>query len=288
MADPIRTMAPRWVVALVAACAWATTAAADEAPAPPRIVTLGFEATEHVFALGLGAQVVGVDSSSSFPTAAAKLPQVGYYRRVSPEGILSLRPTLVVASEGAGPPSALRQLQEAGVRVVRLREAATLEEAKQRIVSLGEHLARQDAARAHADALDATLAKAPTPKDPRPKVLFLFSPTPAVLHVAGSGTPAAELIAKAGGAPAMSFSGFRTASAEAVVAARPDLLLITERTLRSLGGEERLWEAPGLALTPAGKARRVVVLEDTLLLGLGPRSGDAVAALVEAFEAAAR
>ena len=61
------------------------------------------------------ADLVGVDTTSLYPEAARRLPSVGYARSLSAEGVLSLRPTLIVASEDAGPPAVLRQLSAAGV-----------------------------------------------------------------------------------------------------------------------------------------------------------------------------
>lgn len=249
-----------------------------------RIVTLGFDVTELVFALGAGDRVVGVDSSSGHPAEVERLPKVGYYRKVAAEGILSLRPSLVVASALAGPPAAIEQLRTAGVRVVTVDEVSDLESARKRIGTVAEAIGRAEAGKALLAHLDREVAEATAlgqkVKPASPRVLFLFSPTPSVLNVGGKATVASEVIAMAGGKLAVdSFQGYRPISTEALVAAKPDVLLVTERTLASLGGPDKVWSVPGLALTPAGKARKMVVLEDTLLLGMGPRIGEAVSQL---------
>ena len=99
----------------------------DGQTTPPRIVTLGGTITEIVFALGAGERVVGVDASSSFPEAVNQLPKVAYHRRLSAEGVLSLRPTLIIATTEAGPPEAIQQLRSAGVTVLVLPHDPTVE-----------------------------------------------------------------------------------------------------------------------------------------------------------------
>src|SRR5690606_14118197 len=189
-----------------------------------------------------------------------------------------------VASALAGPPAALDQLRKAGVRVVVVDEVSDLESARKRIGTVAEAIGRVEAGNALVQRLDREVQEAKALGDKvraaAPRVLFLFSPTPSVLNVGGKETVASEVIAMAGGKLAVdSFQGYRPISTEALVAAQPDVLLVTERTLASLGGPEKLWSVPGLSLTPAGKAKRMVVLEDTLLLGMGPRVGEAVSQL---------
>lgn len=270
------------VAALAALVLWFPSAQAEEKP--ERIVTLGFDVTEIVYALGAGDQVVGVDASSLYPAEANRVPKVGYYRKIGAEGVLSLRPTLVVASAMAGPPAALDQLRSAGVRIVSVDEVSDLASARKRILTIAEALGRTEAGRALVAKLDKELGEAKAlrekVKSASPRVLFLFSPTPSVLNVGGKETVASEVIDLAGGVLAVnSFEGYRPISTEALVAARPDFLLVTERTLASLGGPEKVWEVPGIALTPAAKGRKLVVLDDSLLLGMGPRVGEAVSTL---------
>lgn len=264
--------------AIFAALPFADAIAEEE---EARIITLGFDVTELVFALGAGESVVGADTSSIYPAEAERLPKVGYYRRISAEGVLSLRPTLVVASAETGPPPALAQLRSAGVRIVTVDEVGDLASARKRITTVAEALGRVEAGQALLAKLDRELEAATRlgkeVKVRSPRVLFLFSPTPAVLNVGGKETVAAQVIELAGAQLAVdAFEGYRPISTEALVAAMPDVLLITARTLQSLGGNEKLWSVPGLALTPAGKGKKVIVLDDALLLGMGPRTGEAV------------
>lgn len=254
-------------------------------PASQRIVTLGGTPTEIAFALGLGDQVVGVDQSSLYPDAARALPQVGYYRAVSAEGILSLRPTLVVASEEAGPPAALELIRSAGVEVVLLPAASTPEAARERIRLFGSHagakaqagelIARLDADLAAARSLVACVQSETTP------ALFLFARGGGGVAAAGRETAAQALLELAGATNTMGagYKGYRPVSAEAVIQAAPVALITTTHAVATMGGAEGALALPGMALTPAGKAKKVVVLDDLLALGFGPRLGQAVRTL---------
>jgi iron complex transport system substrate-binding protein len=118
-------------------------------------------------------------------------------------------------------------------------------------------------------------------------VLFVYTSSSGALQVAGEGTAASAMIALAGARNATSgFTGYRPMTAEAVIAAAPDVILFTDRGLASAGGVDAVLAKPGVALTPAGRARRVVSLDDLLLLGFGPRTGAAAEALARRVESA--
>ncbi len=82
------------------------------------IVSIGSAVTEILFALGVGERVVAVDQTSVYPEAARKLPNVGYMRALSPEGVLSKTPSVIIASEGSGPREAIEVLSHSSVPVV--------------------------------------------------------------------------------------------------------------------------------------------------------------------------
>ncbi|MGB3434040.1 heme/hemin ABC transporter substrate-binding protein, partial [Achromobacter sp.] len=117
---------------LAVAAGWAFALSVHAAP-PARVVTLGGSVTEIVYQLGQGDKLVGDDLSSLYPEAATKLPRVGYYRAVPVEGVLSLKPDLVLASEQAGPPDALKRLADVGLRVVTVSDAPSVDSLKSRI-----------------------------------------------------------------------------------------------------------------------------------------------------------
>jgi iron complex transport system substrate-binding protein len=250
-----------------------------------RIVSVGGALTETVFALGAGDRVVGVDTSSVFPARAPALPQVGYQRTLAAEGIASLAPDLVLVTPEAGPPAVLEQLAGAGVRVERVAADASLQGARARIVHVAQILERDPAPLLRE--LDADVARAlafVARAGDRPRVLVVYARGAGAAHVFGRATAADAMVALAGGENVMTaFEGSRPLTAESVVTARPDVIVIPSRGLATLGGIDALLALPGMRETPAGRARRVVAVDDLLLLTFGPRTGTAIAELARAI-----
>lgn len=264
----------------------ALAAASPARAAARRIVTLGSAVTETVFALGAGGQVVGTDLTSRFPAAAAALPRLGYVRQLGAEGVLSLRPDLVLATSDAGPPAAMAQIAAAGVAVVRLEEAHGLAPALQRIRAIGDALGQDTAAAALAAAIaeDVDLLAARLTRAGMPRVLFLLSAGRAAPMAAGSGTAAEAMIALAGGCNAIQgMRNYRPLSAEAVLAAAPDVIVTTTETLEGIGGPRALLALPGIQGTPAAQAGRMVAFDGLALLGFGPRLAPSLHALAQAL-----
>jgi iron complex transport system substrate-binding protein len=273
-------------------------AQAQPQPSPRRVVAVGGALTETVYALGAQADLVGVDTTSLYPAAAQQLPSVGYARSLSAEGVLSLKPTLIIASGEAGPPAVLRQLQGAGVPLVTLDAEHRAEQVWARTQRLGTLLGREAAGGALAARLQrewqAAMARvqvlqAPATNRRPPRVLFVLSHAMNQVRIAGRDTAADAMIRYAGATNALGeVAGFKPLTPEAAIAAAPDLILGTEQGLAAAGGIDGLLAAPGLAATPAGRARRVVALEAMFLLGFGPRLPQAVVQLAEALHGPAR
>ena len=249
-----------------------------------RVVAVGGAVTEIVYALGLQDRLLAVDSTSLYPEAAAALPNVGYMRQLSAEPIIALGPELVLAIEDSGPDTALDQLRDAGVPVVIVPDSHTprgvLEKIDLIAAALGAEAAGAELHRKVAAELSA-VEEAYAAVAERPRVLFLLTISKSRTPVAaGRNTSAAGIIEMAGGVNAVdAFESYKPLSPEAAVAAAPEVLLITPRSLDLLGGMDGLLEIPEIALTPAGKAGRVVALDGLLLLGFGPRTAEAAAVL---------
>jgi iron complex transport system substrate-binding protein len=266
-------------------------AAALAAPAlaAERIVSTAGAITETLYAIGANEELVAADVSSVYPVEATKLPSVGYARQLSAEGILSVNPTMVLVTEDAGPPEVLQQLEAAKVKVVKLSNKHTPEAAVERIVKIGEAVNRPaeaaklaDSVRADLDAAKALVAGAPG----RPTVLFIYARGGGTMNVSGAGTSAEAIIELAGGKNAVTgYENYKPLTAEGAVAAAPDFILVTSRGLEASGGVDGLLKQPGLALTPAGKEKRVIAMDDLFLLGFGPRVGQAAKELCEKLHA---
>jgi len=255
-----------------------------------RIVTVGGTVTEIVFALGAGEQVVAVDTSSTFPQAATQLPKVGYQRQLAAEGVLALDPSLILASVEAGPPEAIEQLKGSGVPVLVADIEYTADGAKQLIRTLAQALGRVSEGEQLVAQLDSDLAEAEQAAaalGAPPKVLFIYARGPNSVSAAGTGTSAEEMIRLAGGANAITdFADFKPLTAEAAAAAAPDVILMFESGLESLGGVDGLLQVPGIAQTPAGQNRRIVAMDGLYLTGFGPRLGAAARDLAGELRAA--
>lgn len=241
---------------------------------PPRILALGGAVTETVFALGAGPALVGIDQTSIYPDAATLLPKVGYLRTLGGEGLLSLRPSLVLASADAGPPAALQQVEAAKVTVVFLPETHTPEAALKRVRLVGDALGHPaEAAMIAAMRADlAQVAEDIAAISRRPRVLFLLSAGRGAPMAAGTATAAEAMLKLAGAANAVEeFSGYCQLSAEAVLLAAPDVVLTTTQTLEAAGG------VPGIqAVVPGLDGRApVIAFEGLYMLGFGPRLAQA-------------
>jgi len=263
---------------------------ARAADTPGRVIVAGGALTEIAFALGAGGRVVGVDSTSTWPEAARDLPQVGYFRDLAPEGLLSLSPELLLAEHGAGPEATLARLRAAGVRVAVGPEVADAADIDRKVVFAGRELGREAAARALVEELRAGLARvaeAIARLEARPRVLFVLSLASGAPVVGGAGTAAADMIARAGGVNAAAgVTGYKPMSREAILAAAPEAVVMMDHQARSLGGAERVLARPEFAATPAARTGRAIAMPGAYLLGMGPRTPQALADLARALHPA--
>lgn len=252
-----------------------------------RIVSVGGSTTEIVYALGAGDRLVGADTTSIYPAAADALPDVGYVRQLSAEGLLSLSPDLILAGGEAGPEVALSQTEAAGVRIVKLKEGYTPESVQAHIEAAGIALGRESEAETVNAAFREDIAQvlADVEKlENKPRVLFLLQAGRGGLLVAGDQTAAHAMIELAGGENATAgFTGYKPFSPEAATEAAPDILLVTDQTVEMLGGTEALLSDPALAATPAGESKRIVSMDALYLAGFGPRLAHAVRDLAAAL-----
>jgi iron complex transport system substrate-binding protein len=268
---------------LLAACmAWPVAARA----APLRVVVVGSALTEIAFALGQGHRVVAVDSSSRFPAVAAGLPQIGYMRALPPEGIVSLRPDLLLLSSEAGPPDAVAVLHAARLTLVVIEDKAGPAAVAAKIDAVARALGVDGAGLAAAFAADAAALDAAVAAMTRPRTLFVLSLSRGAPLVSGRGTHAARMLDWAGGQNAVdAFQGYRQLAAEAALAAAPDCIVMMSHALAEAGGADGVFASPQLRFTPAAAARRVVGIDGAYAFGWGPRAAHARRDLALAFGA---
>jgi len=257
------------------------TAQAQEAP---RIVALGSSVTEILYALGVQDQIVAVDSGSQFPEAAKSLPNVGYVRTLSAEGLLSLQPKLIIGTTEAGPPQTLAYLKEAGVDCLIVPEEHSLEGVERKVTAIGERLGRTAEAQALVQQLREVKAKLSALPATQPRAVFVSSRGANGMMAAGTDTAAHAMLTLAGAKNvADTYKGYKPISAEYLTVTEPDVIITGKRTLETSGGLDAFLQHPALENTPAGKSKRVVALDDIYLLGFGPRAGQAALELSEAI-----
>ncbi|WP_245269178.1 hemin ABC transporter substrate-binding protein [Mesorhizobium sp. WSM2561] len=246
---------------------------------PSKIAAIGGSITEIVFALGEQDRLVARDSTSRYPEAALKLPDVGYMRQLSPEGVLSVNPSGILALHGSGPKETVDVLKKTSIPFIEVPERYDHEGILEKIRIVGKALGAEAKADALAAEIDAKLKAAEKQtsaiKD-RKRVLFVLSMRGGKILASGSNTAADGIIKLSGGVNAVDgFSGYKQLSDEAVITARPDVILMMNNAGPGVSDEE-LFANPSIRSTPAGAARKVVRMDGGYLLGFGPRTADVI------------
>ncbi|KAB0491241.1 heme/hemin ABC transporter substrate-binding protein [Pseudomonas vancouverensis] len=258
---------------------------------PQRWVSAGGAFSEWVVALGGESKLVGVDSTSQFPQSLHSLPGVGYQRALAAEGILALKPDILVGSDEMGPPPVLAQLKAAGVRIELLSAKPDVPALQHNLTELGQLLGKDAEAQALMGGYlkrlqsQADWVKAAQQQQPAPRVLMLLSHSGGNLQVAGKDTLAAWMIQQAGGKSLGEHNGYKPVSNEAMLSLDPQVIIFaSSRSDGETASKTLLEQNPILAQTQAGRDGRIVVIDPTLLVGgLGPRIPDALTRLSTAF-----
>ncbi|MEU3079549.1 ABC transporter substrate-binding protein [Streptomyces albidoflavus] len=255
-----------------------------------RVVPLTGSLNEIVFTLGLGEQVVARDITATFEQAA-DLPVVTRAHDVSAESVLSLKPTVVLADTTTGPAEAISQIRDAGIPLVVLDPPKELDDIGPRIEAVAGALGVAGAGKALVERTEQRIGKvrADVPDLPaadRPRVAFLYLRGSASVYLLGGReSGAGSLLEAAGALDAGKESGLRkdftAITSEALAEAAPDAILVMAKGLKSVDGIDGLVKIPGVAETPAGMDRRVVSIDDGVLLNYGPRTDQVLADLVD-------
>lgn len=241
-----------------------------------RIVSIGGAVTEILYALGAEQRIVAVDSTSFYPAQALKeKPNVGYMRALSAEGVLGLNPSLILASEGSGPKETIAVLKAANIPYVTVPDHFTGQGIVDKIGVVADAAGAAARGACLAKVVQADLdglAKVRAHIGKPLKVLFLLSFANQRPMVAGGATAADGIIHLAGAANAMtSYEGYKLVNDEAIIAAKPDAVLVMQRDSHRLDAET-VFKHPAFALTPAAQHKRFVSMNGLYLLGFGPRT----------------
>jgi len=257
--------------------------AQDAYPDKTRIVSAGGSITEIIFELGLQDRLVARDTTSNYPTEVQKLPDVGYMRRLSPEGVLSVNPDLVIAIEGSGPQETIELLAEADIPFVMIPNEFSREGIVAKINAVALTLGVPEKGAEMAEKLDIALKQAEEKAgavENKKRIMFVLTARGGRYLISGTGTAADGIIRMAGGINAVTeYEGYKPLTDEAMSAAEPDIILLMQRTGQHQITDEDLSSHPAIAITPAGQSGNFLRMDGMFMLGFGPRTARAIAEL---------
>lgn len=251
-----------------------------------RLISLGGNVTEIIYALGGDQWLVGTDQSSLYPLAAQDLPNVGYYRRLPAEGVASLRPTLVIASENAGPPRSIEQLRALGITLITVSDQPTVASLHRRVTDIARAIGRSSEAPAILEKFDQSLAQARGHFSPNMRAMTVVMRSGQMLG-AGGGSAADAILKLAGLINVLSSqAGYQSLSAEVVSALAPDVIVITSSSVESLGGIQNVKASAILKNSPAVANDRLIVLDDLLAQGFSLRLPETIGQIRQGIDSA--
>lgn len=255
-----------------------------------RIIVLNEAIAEIVIALGFINNIIGRDATTTLAALTA-IPKVSSGHDISAESVLELKPTLVIGDTRSGPPEAIQQLRGAGIPIVLAPEVWKLSDIAPRIKLIASALGADSFGIKLLDTTQSDINQALNTLDSsakEPRVAFIYvRGTASVFLLGGKESGADEMIRSAGGIDVgtdLDLAAFTPLTSEAIVNANPEIIVVTTRGLASVGGIDGLLELPGIAQTPAAKTRAVVSIDDDLLFSFGPRTGELIIRLAQAFK----
>ncbi|MGJ1362581.1 heme/hemin ABC transporter substrate-binding protein [Sphingobacterium spiritivorum] len=258
---------------------------------PKRIITLSSALTETVYALGYGGAIVATDVTSVSPAAAVALPKVSKNRSVSAEVLIAYQPDLILAPEGDVSAGIIRQLKSAGIRFVTIKQIYSAKGAMSYVQAVAQALGDSNKGKTLASKLSKDMAEAQAAaqknlKGRKPKVLFVYARGTGTMSVAGKGSSLDAIIELSGARNAVQeFADFKPYTTESLVKANPDVILMFDFGVSSLGGKDAVLKMPGMRVTEAGKNKRIIQMNGNLLINFSTRLPEAVAQLNKAIVA---
>lgn len=244
-----------------------------------RIITAGSAITETVCALGNCDMIIASDRTSLYPAEIQNLPSIGYRSGINAEGILSLKPTLIIAEKDYVDEAVLKQLSGTGVKLVIVDRKLTFDDTRKFIRQIATVLNKETEGDRLISKIESELSDVRTlleKKGSAPRVVCIYNRGTATISAGGRDT-FAEILKYAGADNAFKdLEGYKSLNTEALIAANPDYLLMVSTGLESVGGIEGVLKIPGIALTTAGKKKQIISIESLKLTNFGPRLGEAV------------
>jgi iron complex transport system substrate-binding protein len=273
-----RPTRPRSILA-IAAAALVVACARDTSQTGPRVVCVSKQINEFLYEIHAESVLVARDLTSIYPPQIKTLPSVGYHRALSAEGIISMKPTMLLTDGNFGPDAVTQQVKKVGIPVVNMVPGAGQDSAQILMAQLGKQFHHEKAA----DSViaqwksDMAAALADTIKwagKPKPRVMIMHMGQIANNYLAiKRGSPGDQIIQWAGGVNAIdSTGGMLRLTPELIAKAAPDIIIATDVGFDRLGSAEKFAEMPGVALTPAGKAKKIYRIDEIEVMYFGPRT----------------
>jgi len=247
--------------------------------AGPRVVGVSKQINEFLYEIGAESVLVARDLTSIYPPAIRSLPSVGYHRALSAEGIISMRPTMLLTDGNLGPDAVVEQVKKVGIPVLIMTPGSTVDSAQALMAQLGERFGRKAAADSVIAAwkLDMSRALADSTRwmgAPKPRVLVMhFGQLNNSYLALKRGSPADRIIEWAGGVNAVdSVGGMMRLTPELIARAAPDVIIATDVGFDRTGSAQKFAELPGVSLTPAAKSGRIYRVDETEVMYFSPRT----------------
>ncbi len=249
----------------------------------PRVVGVSKQINEYLYEIGAESVLVARDLTSIYPPAIRSLPSVGYHRALSAEGIISMRPTMLLTDGNLGPDAVVEQVKKVGIPVVVMTPGSTVDSAQMLMAQLGDRFNRKAAADSviaewKRDMAAAIADSARWSGAPRPRVLVMhFGQLNNSYLALKRGSAADRIIGWAGGVNAVdSVGGMMRLTPELIARAAPDVIIATDVGFDRMGSAEKFATLPGVALTPAARSGRVYRVDETEVMYFGPRTAASI------------
>ncbi len=257
----------------------ATDTVANKTAEAQKIVSLNGAVTEIIAALGHEKDLVGRDVTSTYPESVKNtVKDLGHIRQLNFEALAALQPTMVLGTDKDMNPELLEKIKASGIKATVFTQEFTPEGTKKLIEDVAKVLNNTNY-KAVQDKIDTDL-KNVKPIAKAPKVLFIYARGAGTLMVAGTKTPVEKVIQLAGGQNAITeFEDFKPLTPEALIKGNPDVILMFDSGLQSMGGEQGVLKIQGIDKTNAGKNKKIIAMDGALLSGFGPRVGEAATEL---------
>ena len=243
-----------------------------------RVVIAGGSITEIFYFLGEQDRIVAIDVTSNFPPEAKSLPSIGYVRALSAEGLLSMKPSIIIGEDDMGPPAVIKQIRETSYDLRIIPEIRTIDGIIEKIECIASILDVTEKS-------DAIISKKLEPYIKKiiinrkriakkgVKVMLVLNMQSSSIIVAGANTSGSGFIDIIGGENIFeSFEGWKPVNAEAVLELNPDYIIVPQRNVHKGLDVTSIADSELFKNTNAGRNKNFIFDDAMAITGFGPRT----------------